>query len=342
MKKTACLIWICLLCLSFAACRVQEDNGSVTENDVISSVTGHDATSSAAATETTLSDYELALQEAQAAAESARKAIEEGMPILINPVMPATSEKMVFEWKGARYEGTRFLSSDRKHHIERIISMEKAVEIPSFVPSQGNLTVVSPDFDMECPNLEELTIGKDYTVMRLPRSNSDMYRAQVLTLPSGFAIFNFWDSGKYYTNGYSGDPLVEPFPTVFTELKEIRVEDATHGDPIWSVDGMLYTMRKLGTNAQSTLVCLPQNYPSEDGTVSIPARTTFIQTHAVYLLRNVTRLIIPAQVGAIDPEGIVAIAERPLTVVCAKGSAADEYVRLYGEEFHLTVEYLPE
>ena len=252
----------------------------------------------------------------------------------------ATTGKLHFEWTGAIYEGIRFYGN-HDSWIERIVSDETSVILPSHVPEQGNMSLYPLNFEMICPNLKELTVKNGYEVIRLPRGNSDIYRTEILTLPQGFELFSYLDS-DIHALGYYDDPLHTPFPTEFAELREICVKYEEYGDPIWTTDGMLYAMRTLGTNSQSVLVCLPRNYPSEDGTVTLPERTAIIQTHAIYHCRNIDRLTIPKMVGKIDPEGIVATAEYPLTVVCAKGSAADEYVRLYGEQFHLTAEYLPE
>lgn len=235
------------------------------------------------------------------------------------------------KYRGAGVSGEIFL--------QELATESQTVEIPSHIAGHGSIRPWYFALELDCPNLRELTIGKKHRTFLLPGDSSDLFRAEKLTLDQSFLGF----TEEYIDpKSYRDDPLRTPFPTGFAELREICVKYEKYGDPIWTTDGMLYAMRTLGTNSQSVLVCLPRNYPSENGTVTLPERTAIIQTHAIWQCRNIDRLIIPKAVGKIDPEGIVATAERPLTVVCAKDSAADEYVRLYGEQFHLTVEYLPE
>lgn len=241
-----------------------------------------------------------------------------------------------FEVDGVTYRGVR---ASGEIFLQELVTDSQTVEIPSHVAGHGSIRPWYVALELDCPNVKELTIGKNHKTFLLPEDSSDLFRTEKLTLDQSFLGF----TEEYIDpKSYRDDPLHTPFPTGFDELREICVKYEEYGDPIWTTDGMLYAMRTLGTNSQSVLVCLPRNYPSENGTVTLPERTAIIQTHAIWQCRNIDRLIIPEIVGKIDPEGIVATAERPLTVVCAKGSAADEYVRLYGEQFHLTVEYLPE
>ena len=258
-------------------------------------------------------------------------------------------EDICVEYEGAAYYGRTDIYAGGYTTVSKIVSDGEALTIPRYLAQ--NKVVLPSDTEISCPNLKTLTVNRGYEVLFFPKGESDLYRTEVLHLPNTYRISCYYGEGNniygkftpYSSNRYSytAADLQTPFPVEFAALREIHVQNAEHGDHVWSTDGMLYTMRSLGSNSQSVLVCLPQNYQSEDGTVTLPERTAIIQTHAIYQCRNIDRLVIPAIVGKIDPEGIVATAECPLTVVCAKGSAADEYVQLYGEQFHLTAEYLP-
>ncbi len=260
------------------------------------------------------------------------------------------TEDICVEYEGATYYGDTDIYAGGYTTVSKIMTDGESLTIPRYL-SQNKVVLLS-DTEISCPNLKTLTVNRGYEVLFFPKGESDLFRTEVLHLPNTYRISCYYGEGNniygkftpYSANRYSytDADLQTPFPVEFADLREIHVQNAEYRDPVWSTDGMLYALRILGSNSQSALVCLPRNYPSENGTVTLPERTAIIQTHAIYQCRNIDRLIIPTTVGRIDSEGIIATAERPLTVVCAKGSAADEYVRLYGEQFHLTVEYLPE
>ena len=138
------------------------------------------------------------------------------------------------------------------------------------------------------------------------------------------------------------------FPPSLAALE--RIEVATGNAFFWDEDGMLYgnSFVKLevseGDYPQGQLLCLPRNYSgavTAGGvrTVVLPSGTDYIHTGAVYRC-HIDRLVIPESVTRIAPAAIVASADRPLVIVGDKGSAAEEYVRMFGERYHLTFEVL--
>ncbi len=152
---------------------------------------------------------------------------------------------------------------------------------------------------------------------------------------------NFWTPAEEMS-GYRC--LYYTFPPVLTNLKRITV--AAENECFWDEAGMLYSdcfvMLDADEYPTRQLLCLPRNYEgvTEVGglsTVTLPEGTDYIHTGAVYQC-NIDRLVIPATVTRIAPAAIVATADRPLTVVGEKGSAAEEYVRLFGERYYLRFE----
>lgn len=87
------------------------------------------------------------------------------------------------------------------------------------------------------------------------------------------------------------------------------------------------------------LKCLPQSYPTSDGTYTVRDGTEAIFSGAVYHPKFVERLLLPDSLLYISPTALIATAEHPLTVVCSRGSAAAAYVEKFGSQYHLTVEY---
>lgn len=120
------------------------------------------------------------------------------------------------------------------------------------------------------------------------------------------------------------------FPSVeFPALQRIHV---AQDNPLFDdEDGILYQKHHL--------VCIPQDYPADGGTVTIREGTLDIHYRAVYQCRNVNRLVIPDSVVDLHYEAIIATAEHPLTIVCSRDSIAAEYVEKYGRSYHLTAEY---
>ena len=250
------------------------------------------------------------------------------------------SEDFSFGWKGAMCHARREVWQNKNVYLQRISSDQTSIEIPAYAPEYGEITWYCSTIGFDCPNLTEITIGEGYEMFILPSSDSDFYRVQTLTLPADFLGFAH---APGYVNSveYRATPLDLPFSPNFIALREIHIPGAEIFDPIWSENGMLFATHDLDYDIQHVLVCLPQDYPCEDGTVVLPEYTEVIQAQAVYRCRNIKRLIISEYTEILQKGAIMATPANPLTVVCKEGSAADEYVKQYGKEYHLTVEYLP-
>lgn len=87
------------------------------------------------------------------------------------------------------------------------------------------------------------------------------------------------------------------------------------------------------------MICLPRSYPSADGTYTVKDGTQYIHSGAIYCPKTVDRLVLPDSLLYLSPTAIIATAERPLTVVCSRGSVAAAYVEQFGTMYHLTAEY---
>lgn len=139
------------------------------------------------------------------------------------------------------------------------------------------------------------------------------------------------------------------FFTTWRNLKAIHVAPNSKG--LYDIAGVLYANAnwkmedlhllyhpELQEMPTVRLMCVPQNHSAPDGIYSVTEGTQYIHSGGIFHPKNIHTLILPDSLLYLSPTAIIATAEQPLTVVCSPGSAAEKYVTLFGDMYHLMLQ----
>ena len=225
------------------------------------------------------------------------------------------------------------------------ITMPSTIEeftIPSYLEGVGNIPYVIAH-NISLSHFKHLIFDAGIEAADFSVTSSPIGYIQEITLPATlhtligypFEWSNARQESYFFEENHHLDftsPLItnNTFPSEkFPELQKIHVDE---NNPLFdSEDGILYQ--------NNHLICIPQDYQSENGIVTIREGTVDLYMGAVVKCRNIKQLVIPDSVLDLNVRAIVATAEHPLTVVCSRGSAAAKDVEQFGAQYHLTVEY---
>ena len=218
------------------------------------------------------------------------------------------------------------------YEVRGFTSAQQHVVISAAIGKYETARVLRLQDHIDIPNATMLTIDEGFRNLIFCSTTNKLSAIEVLELPSTMDTIS---------DGNSNRDFHETFSPELKMLKEIHV--AQGNEYFISENGILYQINpnyNLGITFKKRLTAIPQNYENDNQTVNISDGTDRIVFNAIYRCRNIQKVILPDSVVTIDDGAIIATAEHPLTVVCSRDSAAAAYVEEFGEQYHLTVEYI--
>ena len=198
--------------------------------------------------------------------------------------------------------------------IYRINSSSEHITIPHDIPEYGKVIYVTSE-SLSIGNAKTSTFSEG--IRGIDLDNNTIYghyveNLQKIFLPSTMTVLI---GNRRDTLSNNSLHAVNTFPNYFPSLQEIHVAE---NNPLYQSDnGILYQ--------DDQLICIPQDYQTADGTVTIREGTTDLRDQSIYYCHNIKRLIVPDSVQNIH---VFAISHsNQLTIVCSRNSVAAAYVK---------------